>query len=165
VNDPSRHCKAGSVPPGKGDARARRPVAADADGAAIERVADEIADGKMAVERQQRPDEGECASDDRLDAPARVAGAEQLRQALAFAVGGARLVAIRAAGVFLGHMRNLGRLWPIDGAGAGEKEAARAGLDGEIKRAAGAGDDGVDHAQRLFFIEPGACLRGGVDEE
>ena len=65
-----------------------RAVALDYDWAAVQAIADEIADGIMGVQWQIRTDEGETAGDlDREMVLAGIKGAEQLGAALAFAIG------------------------------------------------------------------------------
>ena len=90
---------------------AGRAVAAHLDVIALQRVADEVADREVGVERQERTDEREAARDLDLEIGLRRGDrAEILRRTLALAVARGRVVRSRRAGVLLGEPLAVRRL-------------------------------------------------------
>src|ERR1700736_3950435 len=102
----------------------RRAVACNLDGAAGQYVPDEVPDGEVSIERKMWSGEGPAAGNGAFDTSGLVEeGAHQLGGTFAFRIDTGGIERIRSAGVGLSKMGNVGGLFPIDSAGAGEQEA------------------------------------------
>lgn len=91
-------------------------------------------------------------------------GTEVFGDAFAFTVGGTGQKRIRRTQVIFWDVRKLGRLFSVNGTGAGEEELFNAALRREIQHAAGAAYDGVEHLLRGLVVELGARFRRRVDD-
>ncbi len=108
-------------------------------GTPAQRIANEIADGKVGVERQMRANERKTARN--LHRNFTIPGeqlAEQLGHSLRFPIGGSVIGQIGAARVGFREGFEIRRLPAIDGAGASKQEVLGTRLLDEFERALGA---------------------------
>jgi len=138
-------------------------VAGDGDGVGREGIADEVADGEVHIERQVGAHEGKAAGHNGFQAMLLAHHcAEVFGGALGLAVGRGGFSQGRTAGPVFRDGGEIRGLRAVDGAGAGEQEAAGACGHGQIEDVAGAIHDLVVALQRG---EAGADsgIRGGVE--
>ena len=110
-----------------------------------------------------RSDEPEEGRDGRFEAVhLRIGGAEIFGDAFGRAIGGGGVGGERRAGVVFGDMGKLGRLFAVDGAGAGEEQTPDAGGAREIKHAARGRDIAIERAGRMFGVGRDGMPGGGV---
>lgn len=143
----------------------RRAVSIDFDRPSGKNVSDEVADREMCVQRQVRTDKGEATSDLDLDRAMRgLKGAHLFGYALAFGVNAGGIDWVRATKIFLGHMREAGGLFAVNGPGTGEKKFASAVGIGEVENSRSTVDDGREHFEGMLGGLFAAGFGGGMDD-
>jgi hypothetical protein len=87
-----------------------------------------------------------------------------LGEALAFPIRRTWKQGVRSAKVIFRNVSDLGRLLAIDSARAGQEEFFYPALGGKIQHASGAGNNGIEHFVRRFFVELCAGFSGCMND-
>ncbi len=107
------------------------------------RCAEEVADGKVGIQRQVRPDKRKASRDHGLERRAvRVGDTQVLGHALGLVIGACQLHRVGGSGVGLRGVEQCGAA-TVDGPGTGKEQAFCAGLLGKLQHPARAVQDAL----------------------
>ncbi len=144
---------------------ARGAIALNPNGTAGEDISNEVADGKVLVEREVGTAKGPAAGDFALETAALVnQRAEEFCCPFSFGINVLRSQRIWAAEPGFRNVGHGGRLLPIDGARTGKQELASVAGGGELQNTLGSRDDGGEHLEGGIHCCSGIAVSGCVND-